>query len=296
MRRIGRIGPSMDIVSTRSVAALLGVSEATVKRWADGGVLRCFRTRGGHRKFRMGDVRAFLDDAPDRAHAPGDEADGAPAAPEPPAPLGEHAQQAYTLAVSGDVDALVSLVTRARDDAASFAVTFDLLLAPALREVGTRWTQGAISVAEEHIASNTVSEALARLRPLVERAGARVASRASRERRDALCACLGEERHDLALRMVTLMLAERGYKTRLVGGHVPAVDLARLVGAERPALVALSASANADGASLRGDLAVIASAATTARARVIVGGAGFAKLDRVPSVVSRYGAIADFIE
>lgn len=52
----------MDIISTKGVADVLGVSEATVKRWADAGLLRCFRTRGGHRKFRLRDLRAFLSD------------------------------------------------------------------------------------------------------------------------------------------------------------------------------------------------------------------------------------------
>ncbi len=144
-------------------------------------------------------------------------------------------------------------------------------------------------MAQEHIASNTIGELLARLRPLAENAGSGRAEKPS-----ALCACLGEERHDLAVRMVAIVLAERGYAPRIAGGYVPAVDLARLVAQERPSLVALSASANADGESLRGDLAVIASAATTARAKVIVGGAGFGKLDRLPLIVARYGAIADF--
>src|SRR6478736_9497515 len=52
----------VDIISTRQVAELLAVSEATVKRWADAGTLRCFRTPGGHRKFRMEDVADFLRD------------------------------------------------------------------------------------------------------------------------------------------------------------------------------------------------------------------------------------------
>ena len=52
----------MDIISTKQVAQVLGVSEATVKRWSDAGTLRCFRTPGGHRKFRLRDVKAFLAD------------------------------------------------------------------------------------------------------------------------------------------------------------------------------------------------------------------------------------------
>src|SRR3954451_1598949 len=50
----------MDVLSTRQVAQLLGVGEATIKRWADAGEIECFRTPGGHRKFRLRDVTAFV--------------------------------------------------------------------------------------------------------------------------------------------------------------------------------------------------------------------------------------------
>jgi excisionase family DNA binding protein len=303
----------VDIVSTKSVASLLGVSEATVKRWADAGVLRCFRTRGGHRKFRLKDVRAFLNDEPlppqgengtNGTHATNGTSGTngthgtngtngthavARSTPPPPAPIADGAKRAAAFALAGDVDGLVSLATQARDGGSTLADMFDALLAPALRVVGDRWACGDITVAQEHIASNTVSEMLARLRPIAQAAGA-----TRTERPKALCACLGEERHDLAVRMVALVLTEQGYEPMLAGGYVPAIDLARLVAQEKPSLVALSASANADGDALRGDLAVIASAATTARAKVIVGGAGFGKLDRLPVVVARYASIADF--
>src|SRR5947208_16603498 len=49
-----------DVLSTRQVATLLGVGEATVKRWADAGEIECFRTPGGHRKFRLRDVTGFV--------------------------------------------------------------------------------------------------------------------------------------------------------------------------------------------------------------------------------------------
>src|SRR5205814_3665907 len=120
-------------------------------------------------------------------------------------------------------EGLVSLAARSRDGGSSLADMFDRLLAPALRVVGDRWACGDITVAQEHIASNTVSEMLARLRPVAPAKTART------DRPRALCACLGEERHDLAVRMVALVLTEQGYEPMLAGGYVPALDLARLV-------------------------------------------------------------------
>jgi excisionase family DNA binding protein len=42
------------------VAAILGVDEKSVRSWADAGQLPCWRTPGGHRRFRRSDVEALL--------------------------------------------------------------------------------------------------------------------------------------------------------------------------------------------------------------------------------------------
>ena len=41
-------------------AAFLGAAQSTVRKWADGGQLPAFYTPGGHRRFRRGDLEAFL--------------------------------------------------------------------------------------------------------------------------------------------------------------------------------------------------------------------------------------------
>ena len=44
------------LYTTADLARVCGVSISTIKRWTDTGVLRCVRTPGGHRKFRVQDV------------------------------------------------------------------------------------------------------------------------------------------------------------------------------------------------------------------------------------------------
>jgi len=46
--------------STRELSKLLGANESTIKRWADKGELKCFRTPGGHRKFTPDHVLEFV--------------------------------------------------------------------------------------------------------------------------------------------------------------------------------------------------------------------------------------------
>ena len=44
-------------------AETLGVSHNTLRRWSDAGVLRCYRTSGGHRRYRRSDLERFLLDS-----------------------------------------------------------------------------------------------------------------------------------------------------------------------------------------------------------------------------------------
>ena len=42
--------------------ALLGINEATLRHWADNGLVRVFRTPGGHRRFSTEDIYALIED------------------------------------------------------------------------------------------------------------------------------------------------------------------------------------------------------------------------------------------
>ena len=45
--------------STKQLAKMWDVSESTIKRWADAGMLKCRKTIGGHRKFELEDIIEF---------------------------------------------------------------------------------------------------------------------------------------------------------------------------------------------------------------------------------------------
>jgi excisionase family DNA binding protein len=46
--------------STADLSEMMQVGKSTIKRWTEEGKLRCFRTPGGHRKFKASEVHRFL--------------------------------------------------------------------------------------------------------------------------------------------------------------------------------------------------------------------------------------------
>jgi excisionase family DNA binding protein len=59
-------------LTMREASSFLGVSETTLRRWTDDGMVSTFRTPGGHRRFRLHDLIFFRDERED--HPVGDTA------------------------------------------------------------------------------------------------------------------------------------------------------------------------------------------------------------------------------
>lgn len=106
------------------------------------------------------------------------------------------------------------------------------VLAPALREVGTRWQLGLISVAQEHLATAIVTSLMASVAP-------RLAEPPPVDRL-AVLACTDGELHDVGLRMVGDFLEADGWEVLFLGALTPPDELVRLVSSSKPDVVGLS--------------------------------------------------------
>lgn len=263
----------MDILTTRQVAELLAVSEATVKRWADAGTLLCFRTPGGHRKFRNADIADFR-----KRHQYEIEKLSSDGGAE------DYVGQFRSLALSGDADRLVTLIAQLRMKGLTLAAVFDTVATPALVDIGERWARGAVSVAQEHLAAQTVIDALARVRALIE-------VPATRGR--ILFAAPGEEQHDIALRMSSVIASGMGYSSMMLGARCPIGDLALMVAAERPGAVVLSFSVTHPFEGVREAIQQISLATRGVGARLFVGGEGAARFDPLPQGVIKTHTLSD---
>ena len=111
------------------------------------------------------------------------------------------------------------------------AVLRDVLL-PYLHELGERWEQGEVSIAQEHFASHVVRGRLTSL------------ARGWGDGRGpyALLACPPSEQHDLALIAFGIVLNRRGWRVGYVGANTPIPDLIRMAPHLRPSVIVLAAT------------------------------------------------------
>lgn len=222
---------------TREVSALLGVTETTIKRWADDGKIPCVRTPGGHRKFFLSDVVAFAESHGLRL-----------AGVQPPPMTSQQLEQlqigvalrAYSRiagvvkeeALQGDRKGLVELLLYLFKHHYTLPLVADEILRPAFREIGELWAAGKLKVNQEHAASAALEDAL-------------VLSMASLHRKPtretlALCVCPAHELHEIGLRCLASSLEVEGWKVRYIGSNTPLEDIAVQLRTTRPALVCIS--------------------------------------------------------
>lgn len=139
---------------------------------------------------------------------------------------------------------LFNALTRLDESAAGIVLSeahaiFDLttvcleVIMPCLVKIGEGWHDGKILISTEHFASNYLR---GRLTTLLQ------SYPAQRGRPRIIIGCAPDELHDIGGLMLALLLRRDGYRVDFLGAGVPAEDIIEYVGAERPAMLCLSAS------------------------------------------------------
>lgn len=112
-------------------------------------------------------------------------------------------------------------------------VIYEQLFRDSLYEIGARWEAGELSVATEHLATAITEDLLSVVYP---GAAARSSSRT------AIVSCAAGEFHQVGGRIVADSLELRGWDVAFLGANSPDEQLAALLRAGPPQLVALSVS------------------------------------------------------
>jgi len=236
-----------DLMSTREFAELAGVGPSAVKRWADAGRLDCVRTAGGHRRFRRAEVERFLRGA----------AEGAGNGRADP-------WIAALLGARGGLGLEPLLLSERSRTGAWHRVAEEAGVA--LVSLGERWEAGEVSILEEHLASDRLVRALARVGEAIPVGG---------DAPRALLAVAEAEEHTLGLALAELVLREAGWTTLWAGRSSPTKELAATVQRGGMHLLAVAASeTSADALALRRQAEELGRACRVAGVPLLLGGGG----------------------
>jgi excisionase family DNA binding protein len=278
-------------LTSKDAARFLGVSEASIKRWADSGLLPMQKTAGGHRRFRPEDVSVMRREKLEGA-APVQQEEvkkfkgsGAAKATTQPgsrfhlSPAREDAlvQEIFQILTAGRTEELASLLVNLNLNGLSAAAIADRFLCPAMRRVGDFWYRGELGIAVEHVATRTALQGIERLRFAI----GSVENIASL----ALCCSTEGDFHDLPVQLAATSLEEQGFEVFVLGASMPFFALSEAVERFQPRLICVTATMqliNLERA-VR-DYAQFQKVAQRAGSAVVLGGVGF----RDPEIRSRF--------
>ncbi|MEO6694472.1 MAG: cobalamin-dependent protein [Ignavibacteria bacterium] len=222
-----------NIISSKKAADFLNVNESTVKRWADIGYLKCIKTPGGHRKFKIEDLQALakkydyetsymrIDD--DKSDLMSNIQNGNFK------PIVKNLQKNI---LNGNVNLTYKLLYTLYINNCSLEDIFDLIVKESMKNIGIMWMNKMIGIENEHIASNTIQTALFQLEKIVQKKES--------INKTAICAGLEKEFHEIGLLCVKISLEYDGWNVIYPGTNLPYKSLIKLIEILKPDLVCLS--------------------------------------------------------
>lgn len=253
-----------DSLTTKAVAKLLRVSEATVKRWADSGLLQSEKTVGGHRRFSLNAVarlRREIGIGP-----------GAPTLSPPTAQkrqeviLPSSVQFAETLLRADEREAGAVLV-HAYLSGAALTPLFDETITGAMHQIGDLWFKGSITVADEHLATRVVFSALQTLSAAM--------MKVSPSGLKAICCGIEGDLHELPVQLARIVLNSEGWEVKSLGPNTPLFALSEMVARQRPQLVCIAARSISDLDRATAEYSQLRKITGKLGVSVVIGGEGF---------------------
>lgn len=252
-------------LSPRDLAQAIGVSESSIKRWANEGLIEVSRTAGGHRRILRAQAIRFVRLTnlpvvrPELLGFPEASATSALRADE------QAAEQAlYDALTKGDASTAQGLIHGPFLAGRPLAGLFDGLLGKALRRIGELWQCRRDGIFIEHRATDICLQAVMRIRLSLPAPPADAPS--------AVGGTAPGDLHLLAGQVVSVVLHDLGLRAVNLGSQTSLLILPQAAEAHRAALAWLSVTMGQAAEALLPDLAACASALQDLNTRLVVGG------------------------
>ncbi|QDT47312.1 MerR family regulatory protein [Symmachiella dynata] len=226
-----------ELVSPKQVARAIGVSESSLKRWCDRGLIETTRTAGGHRKLAISNVLEFIKTSglniadPAVLGLP-------PSTGQGPRTLNAAQRQMIKSLVADDEQACRQVVFDLVLANHKFSSIGDVVIAPAFGEIGEKWDCGEVEVYQERHSCEMCLRVLHELRATLPAVDPDAPL--------AIGGALAGDHYSLSTTLVELVLREDGWNAETLGNNLPAETLVHAIQQKQPKLFWISASHIAD--------------------------------------------------
>lgn len=230
-----------SLLSPKAFAEAIGVSESSVKRWADSGLIDVTRTAGGHRRIVLSDAIRFVRSRhmrlvhPERIGLTGlDDEDLSSA--------GSRELEGTKLVdsiMAGRPDSMTATLVAAFVQGMSMADLWDGPICTALESLGELWRTDDSGIPLEHEATMAIMDAVVRIRGLMPDP--------SPESLTALGGAPSGDPYLLPSLAASAVLTESGFKVVNLGPDTPSASFLDAVGRHEPDLVWLSLTSKRNG-------------------------------------------------
>lgn len=262
-----------ETLTTKEVARLCRVSDATVKRWEESGLLQSERTRGGHRRFRIEEIARFR-----RAsglgskHCHGDESVMTTASRRRLNKSHSTCNFFHSI-VAGCEQESANILVNKYLHGTELTTIFDGLISSALGRVGELWCHGELNVAQKHLAVRTTLAALQKLREVIPVFES--------HHKPVICCTIDGDFHELPAYAAQLTFENQGFDVINFGANTPFCSLIEEVIYYSPAFICIAATAIVDFERIAADYKEFRRKTVKLGIPVILGGKAFERKNTV---------------
>ena len=155
---------------------------------------------------------------------------------DPSSPHGKLAEKYLAALVSANREQAIQLILDSYKNGVTIKDIYLQVLQPVQYEIGVLWQLNKISVAHEHYASSVTQLVMAQLYSFI------CLNTNIKSKGMIVAVCASGELHEIGIRMVADFFEMEGWKTHLLGANMPVNDLVETLLAQKPDLLAISAS------------------------------------------------------
>lgn len=222
-----------QLFTPKQVARAIQVSESSVKRWCDQGVIPTQYTAGGHRRIEMSGLLEFLKTSKHRLVRP--EVVGLPATSGRTGWVLERGAARLTDAlIRGDEEGARQILLDLYLAGHHVCVLGDEVLAKVFEQIGDLWQCGSAEVYQERRACEIAMHLIHELRTLLKPSSTAAPL--------AIGGAPAGDPYNLATLMVELVLRDDGWRAVNLGDDLPITTLAAAIREQQPKLFWLSCS------------------------------------------------------